>query len=236
MKSILRGLNWKICLIHIDDIIVFSKTFKEHLLHLDLVFSRLREANIKLKPSKCSFAQSQVTYLGHIVWQSGIKPDSEKISAVKDFPTPRTVKDIRSFLGLANYYRHFIKDFAKIASPLTMLLRKDNRFLWTSECQNAFDTLKNALTSAPILAFPDFTLPFQLFVDASLEAIDMTLGQIQNNREVVIAYAGRNLNSTERNYSATEREGLAVVEGIKKFQSYLYGKHFIVHTDHHALK
>ena len=158
---------------------------------MDLVFMHLREANIKLKASKCHFAYPQVTYLGHIVSRNGIQPDPDKVSAVRDFPIPRNVKDVHSFLGLANYYRRFIKNFANIADPLTALLHKNVKFQWTAECQNAFDTLKQSLISAPILSFPDFTLPFELYVDASLDGLDMTLGQTQNRKEVVIAYAGR---------------------------------------------
>ncbi len=236
MESVLRGLNWKICLIYIDDIIIFSKSFEEHLAHIDLVFARLRAANIKLKASKCHFAYPQVTYLGHIVSRHGIQPDPDKVSAVREFPIPKKVKDVRSFLGLANYYRRFIKNFAHIAGPLTALLRKNAKFQWTAQCQNAFDTLKQSLISAPILNFPDFTLPFELYVDASLDGLGMTLGQIQNGKDVVIAYAGRSLNSAELSYSATEKEALAVIEGIKKFQPYLHGRKFTVHTDHHALK
>jgi hypothetical protein len=234
MENVLRGLNWKVCPIYIDDIIIFS--FEEHLAHLDLVFSRLREANIKLKATKCHFAFSKVKYLGHIVSREGIQPDPDKISAVKDFPVPKKVKDVRSFLGLANYYRCFIKDFSKIAKPLTQLLRKNVKFQWTEACQTAFDILKSALVSAPILCYPDFTKPFDLYVDASLDGLGMTLGQIQNDREVVIAYAGRSLNSAELSYSATEKEALAVIDGIKIFQPYLHGHKFTVHTDHNALK
>ena len=127
--------------------------------------------------------------------REGIQPDPDKISAVKDFPVPKKVKDIRSFLGLANYYRRFIKDFMKIAKPLTQLLHKNVKFQWTEACQTAFDILKSALVSAPILCYPDFTKPFDLYIDASLDGLGMTLGQIQNDREVVIAYAGHSLNS-----------------------------------------
>ena len=236
MECVLRGLNWQICLIYIDDIIIFSKTFEEHLQHLHLVFSRLRQANIKLKLSKCHFAYPKVTYLGHIVSRLGTQPDPDKISAVQNFPVPKKLKDLRSFLGLANYYRRFVKDFSKIAHPLTKLLRKNEKFIWSPACHSAFTLLKHALVSAPILRFPDFSKPFELYVDASLEGLGMTLGQIQNNREVVIAYAGRNLSHTEQAYSTTEREALAVIGGINKFEPYLYGQRFTVHTDHHALR
>jgi hypothetical protein len=142
MENVLRGLNWKICLIYIDDIIIFSHSFEEQLAHLDLVFSRLSESNIKLKATKCHFAFSKVKYLGHIVSRDGIQPDPDKISAVKDFPVPKKVKDVRSFLGLANYYRRFIKEFSKIAKPLTQLLHKNVKFQWTEACQTTFDILK----------------------------------------------------------------------------------------------
>ena len=146
------------------------------------------------------------------------------------------MKDVRSFLGAANYYKHFIKNFARTALPLWELTKKNVPFVLSDSCQNAFDTLKRALVSAPILAFPDFKLPFYLYVDASLEGIGITLGQIQDKKEVVIAYGGRKLTGPERNYSATERAALALVEGIKKYQVYLQGEKFHVYTDHNALK
>lgn len=236
MEHVLRGLNWKTCLIYIDDIIIYSRSFEEHLQHLEDVFLRLRQANVKLKPSKCFFARNSVEYLGHVVSKDGIQPNPDKIRAVTGFPVPKNTKGVRSFLGLANYYRRFIKGFASIAAPLNNLLRKNVRFKWDTNCQQSFDALKQALVTAPILAFPDFTRPFDLYVDASLDGIGMTLGQTQNGKEVAIAYAGRDLTPAERNYSATEREALAVVAGIKKFQSYLYGRHFNVYTDHNALK
>ena len=236
MECVLHNLTYKICLIYLDDILVYSRTFEDHLCHLRQVFDRLRHANLKLKPSKCKFACPQVKYLGHVVSPEGIAPDDDKISAVRDFPRPHNVKTVRSSLGLANYYRRFIKDFAKIASPLNKLLRKDQKFIWTDSCEQAFKALKDALISAPILAFPDFKEQFHLYTDASNEGLGVTLGQIQNNREVAIAYAGRDLNAAEKNYSTTEREALAVIFGIKKFEPYLYGRKFILPTDHHSLK
>jgi len=195
MECVLRNLTYKICLIYLDDILVYSKTFPEHLNHLRQVFDRLRHANLKLKPSKCKFACNKVHYLGHVVSSEGIAPNEDKISAVKDFPHPHNVKTVRSFLGLANYYCRFVKDFAKIAAPLNQLLRKDHKFVWTAQCEEAFQALKAALISAPILAFPDFSEIFHLYVDASNEGIGATLGQIQNGKEVAIAYAGRDFNS-----------------------------------------
>ena len=236
MTHILRGLEWDICLVYIDDLIIFSRSFDEHLLHLEQVFKRLREADVKLKPSKCHFVKPQVEYLGHTVSAEGLRPNPAKISAVKEFPIPKNVKDLRAFLGLCNYYRRFVKGFALIASPLNKLTSKNVKFSWSPECQTAFETLKKALISAPILSYPDFHLPSHLFVDASQTGIGLTLGQIVDGVERVIAYAGRDLNPAERNYSATEPEALAVIDGIKRFQPYLQGQKFTIYTDHNALR
>ena len=237
MGHILRGLEYKFALIYIDDIIIFSKSAEEHLAQLREVFSRLDEANLKLNPAKCEFAKQQLEYLGHIVTPDGIKPCASKIQAVEEFPIPKNLKQLRSFLGLANYYRRFIKDFAKIARPLNNLTKKSVKFEWNEDSQNAFDKIKRTLVSAPILVYPDFTREFHLFVDASSTGMGMALAQIDDNgRERVVAYNGRNFNKAELNYSTTHREGLALVEAIKKFQPYLHGKKFTVHTDHSALQ
>ena len=236
MTHALRGLEWDICLVYIDDLIIFSRTFDDHLLHLEKVFKRLKEANVRLKPSKCYFVQSKVDYLGHVVSAEGLSPNPNKIKAVQEFPVPINSTGVKAFLGLCNYYRRFVKGFAQIASPLNRLTSKHATFEWTDQCQEAFEALKRALVSAPILAYPDFTQPFHLFVDASQTGIGLTLGQIIDGKEIVVASAGRDFNTAERNYSATEREALAVIDGIKRFQSYLYGQKFFVHTDHSALK
>ena len=236
MTHVLRGLEWDICLVYIDDLIIFSRTFDEHLLHLEQVFKRLREANLRLKPSKCHFVKPKVEYLGHVVSAEGLKPNPAKIRAVQEFPVPTNATGVKAFLGLCNYYRRFIKGFAQIASPLNKLTSKNVKFEWTPACQTSFDCLKNALVSAPVLAYPDFELPFHLYVDASQTGIGLTLGQIIDGKDRVIAYAGRDLNQAERNYSATERECLALIDGIKRFQPYLYGRKFTIYTDHNALK
>ena len=235
MSRVLLGLEWKICLVYIDDVIVFSSTFEEHIHRLRLVFDRFRQANLKLKPSKCHFAQASVNYLGFIVSSKGVLPDPDKLAAVDSFPVPKSVKEVRSFLGLCNYYRRFVEKFASIASPLNRLTRKDVSFVWTPECEEAFVELKRRLCSPPILAYPDFQQPFHLYTDASQSAIGYVLGQVIDGKEVVIAYGGRELNSAETRYSTTEREALAVVDGIKKYQPYLTGQKFFIHTDHGSL-
>ena len=236
MGHILRGLEYRFALIYIDDIIIFSKSVEEHLVRLEEVFRRLREANVKLNPKKCSFVKQKVEYLGHVVTPDGVMPNPEKVRIVRDFPAPKNLKELRTFMGLANYYRRFVKGFAHIASPLNALTKKGVKFAWTQDCAAAFDKLKRALVSAPILAYPDFKEEFLLFVDASSTGIGFTLAQKQNNTEVVIVYNGRGLNEAEKNYSTTEREALALVEGIKKFQLYLFGRKFTVVTDHSSLR
>ena len=235
MHCMLHGLDWKICLVYIDDVIVFSSTFEEHLVRLAAVFDRLREANLKLKPSKCHFACASVNFLGFVVTAEGILPDSDKIDAVKTFPAPTSVTEVRSFLGLCNYYRRFVKDFAKIASPLNRLTKKSVPFLWDESCQHAFQEMKTRLCSPPILAYPDFSQPFHLQTDASQHAIGYILGQIIANKETVVSYGGRELNLAESRYSTTECEALAVVDGIKRYQPYLCGRKFYVHSDHGSL-
>ena len=216
---------------------MFSKTFDEHLRHLAEIFDRLISAGLTLKPNKCRFALKEVQYLGHVITKDGVCVDVGKTDAMRSFPVPTTQKEVRSFLGLCNYYRKFVKDYSKIASPLNALLSKDDKFSWTMECQRAFDKLKSALTSPPVLAYPDHNKGFILTADASGTAIGYILGQLDdNNQERVIAYGGRSLNIHERKYNITERECLAIIEGIKSFHVYLAGQRFKVFTDHVALK
>ena len=167
MDRVLDGLAWSTCLYYLDDVIVFSTTWEEHLRRLRQVFQRLRDANLKLSPGKCHLAQGEVTYLGHRVNHEGLQPDPGLLSAIKDIPAPQTVTQVRSFLGLASYYRRFVKGFATIAAPLHALTQKGTPFHWTSKCQEAFQTLKDSLTSSPTTAFPNFEAPFRLYTDAS---------------------------------------------------------------------
>ena len=235
MSLVMQNLAWKIVLFYLDDLICFSCTFPEHLERLRMIFERLRWAKLKLKPKKCHFGQNRIRFLGHYVSKDGIEPMPEKCKAVQEFPTPRKVKDVRSFLGLAGYYRKFIKNFSKIAGPLIDLTKKDFAFHWSDQCEEAFNILKEKLVSPPILAYPNYREPYVLFTDASTEAVGIVLSQMQDSQERVIAYAGKRLSSAERNYSTTEKEALAVIEGLKHFDPYLRGSQVKIVTDHSAL-
>lgn len=155
MDLILADLQWTTCLVYLDDIIVFGKTFQEHLGRLEQVFRKLHQANLKVKPSKCNLFAKQVSYLGHIISVEGVKADPSKVETVRGWPVPRNQTEVRSFLGLASYYHRFIKGFAEIACPLHQLTEKGRKFHWGEDCQRAFLTLKSFLISAPVLAYPD---------------------------------------------------------------------------------
>ena len=236
MQCVLAGLSGTHCLVYLDDIIVFSTTFEEHLQRLVSVFERLRAAGLKLKPKKCHFAKRQITYLGHVISANGVEPDHKKLAAVTTYPAPCSKHEVKRFLGLSNYYRRFISQYAQIAEPLNRLLRKTSKtFTWTPECDTAFNALKAKLTSPPILTYPCFSDPFIVLTDASDKAIGGVLSQMRHNQEKVIAYWSRQLTKAERNYSTIEREALAAVGAIKEFYPYLYGFSFKLVTDHNPL-
>ena len=204
MDMVLAGLQWTSCLVYLDDVIVPGKTFSEHLNFLRDVFGRIREAGLKLQPTKCFLCQKKVSFLGHIVSEDGVATDPSKTDKVASWPTPICRREVQQFLGLANYYRRFVKDFAKIAKPLHRLTERTTRFAWTQQCQEAFEELRRRLVSSPILAFPDFTRPFILDTDASDYGVGGVLSQIQDDgRERVIAYGSRVLSKAERRYCVT---------------------------------
>lgn len=221
---------------YLDDIIVLGETFEEHLHHLREVFRRLRLANLQLNPDKCQFCRKTLKYLGHVVTAEGITTDPEKVESIRQIPTPRNVRDVRRFLGVASWYRRFVPSFSQIASPLTKLLKKHNRFKWTEEQTTAFDRLKTCLTEAPVLACPDFEKPFTLQTDASDLGLGVALTQNLQGGDHIIAYASRTLTPAERNFSVTERECLAIVWGVEKMRPYLEGYRFTVLTDHQSLR
>ena len=235
MERVLQGLQWQTCLVYIDDIIVFGKDFRFALMHLKEVFERLRQAHLKLKPKKCSLFGTSVSFLGHIVSRDGIHCDPSKIDVVRDWPSPNNLKELRSFLGLCSYYRRFIKDFAEVVVPLVNLTRKRVHFRWDARCEKAFNQIKEALTQAPILAYPISDATFILDTDASSHSVGAVLSQIQHGEEKVIAYASRTLRAGQRNYCTTKRELLAVIIFVKYFRHYLWGQKFHIRTDHASL-
>jgi len=236
MDIIMSGLCFQVCLVYLDDIIVFSQTPEQHLVRLRIVLERLRSAGLKLKPEKCTLFQKSVAFLGHVVSGRGIETDPVKTQAVKEWPIPKSIREVRAFLGLAGYYRRFVRDFAAIAAPLHALMGKGKTFKWDSATQQAFDKLKEALTSPPILAMPTDEGDYILDTDASDTAIGAVLSVRQDGIERVIAYASRRLDRREVNYCVSRKELLSVVHFMRYFRQYLLGRHqFKVRTDHAAL-
>jgi transposase InsO family protein len=250
MEQILGSLNYNICLVYLDDVIIFSRTYEDHFNRLEAVFQKFRDFGLKLSPKKCQFFKEKVKYIGHIISEEGLEPDPEKISKVVDWPKPTNPAEIRQFLGFAGYYRKYVKDFAKIARPLNDLLagtqdkvknkkkkqKIDITWKWNEEHDRAFQHLKNLLTSPPILGYPDFSAPFELHIDASTDGLGAVLNQQQDGQMRVLAFASRGLSKTERNYSAYKLEFLALKWAItEKFHDYLYKNHFTVLTDNNPL-
>jgi len=182
MDVVLCGLSYQACLVYLDDIIVFKKTFDEQLARLGEVFSRLKAANLKLKPSKCFLCQHSVEFLGHVVSEEGLTMQPSKVKAINEWTACQDVSEVRAFMGLSGYYRRFIKDFSTIAAPLYNVTRKDSEFRWTAECQEAFDELKRRLVEEPILALPSDSGTYVLDTDASDYGLGAVLSQQQDNR------------------------------------------------------
>lgn len=247
MENCLGELNMNWCIVYLDDIIIFSKDPRSHIERLEAVFKKLQAAGLKLNPKKCSFFKKKISYLGHVVSAEGVATDPKKLEAVKNWPIPFTVYDVRSFLGFIGYYRKFIKDFSKIAKPLRTLLQglesqgkktaKKSLIDWTSEHQETFDHLKQLCCEAPILAYPDHKLPFILHTDSSTDGLGAILYQVQGGQKRVIAYASRSVNQAEARYPAHKLEFLALKWAItEKFHDYLYGGNvFDVYTDNNPL-
>lgn len=235
MDLVLAGVQWSTCLVYLDDIIVVGRTFEEHLCNVRGVLDKLKQAGLRLKPKKCAFFQKEVRYLGHVVSEGGVATDLSKTEEVATWPEPTSLSEVQEFLGLANYYRRFIQNFAQIAKPLHQLSEKSREFQWTEKCAEAFRELKQHLTSAPVLAFPDYSQPFVLDTDASGVGIGAVLSQVQKGEERVIAYASRTLTKPERRYCVTRRELLAVVVYTQHFRHYLLGRPFMLRTDHGSL-
>ena len=236
MESILRAEQWAIWLIYLDDTIVFTRSPSDMTDRLNHVLSKLVHAGLKLTPSKCNFYVREVHFLGHVVSAEGAATDPNKISAVVDWPTPTSGMDIRSFLGLCSYYRKFIKDFEKIADPLTRLTKKDVPFQWDSKAQGAMDALKECLVNSPILSYPDPSANFVLDCDASEIGIGRVLSQVVDGKEQVVCYGSKSLSKPDCRYCVTQHELIAVAYFAKHYCQYLLGKKFTVQSDHQPPK
>ena len=215
MESVLRGLTYEACLVYLDDGIVIGRTFQEQLNNLQKVFQRLREAHLKLNPEKCQLFRKEVGYLVHIVSSSGLTTDPEKLEAIKSWPRPNDKQQLRSFLGLCTYYRRFISGFADIAKPLSKLSEEKRIFEWAKEAESAFQALKDALCTAPVLGYPRPGEKFIVDTDASNVGIGGVLSQVQDSGERDVAYFSKTLSKAERNYCVTRRELLAIVKTLR---------------------
>ncbi|KAL6487683.1 hypothetical protein MHYP_G00043090 [Metynnis hypsauchen] len=235
MESVLMKVKGRCCFVYIDDIIVYSTSIEQHLQHLEDVFCCLHDAGLTLNLKKCNLLKRELTFLGHVVSANGVRTEQGKVEAVKNFPVPRSMKEVQRFLGMAGWYHRFIPWFADRALCLNALKKKGATWIWTDECQRAFQDIKQALISSPILMPPDFSKQFQVQVDASNKGLGAVLLQEVEGQERVIAYASRLLKGAELNYSTSEKECLAVIWAIEKWSIYREGRHFEVVTDHAAL-
>ena len=236
MNMILASVLGKHTLAYLDDIVVYSKSFDEHMQHLEETLTLLSKAGMKLNHSKCSFAQKSIKFLGFQVSGDGIAPDPDKVTAINSMPAPKTVKEVRRFLGAAGFFRRHIQSFSAIAHPLTKLTRKDQDFRWGPEEKGAFKALKEALVTAPALRLPDYERPFEIHTDASKLALGAVLLQRDDKgNPFAVAYYSRKFQQAESNYPPIDQEALAVVEGVRTFDPYVYGKKFKVYTDHRPL-
>ena len=237
MNHILQEYLYEFVAVYLDDIIIYSDTFQNHIQHLRKVFQAIKQANLMIKLKKCHFCLPNITYLGHVVGRNGLQPDPSKIDKVKNFPVPIDLTSLRSALGLFSYYRQFVPGFSKIAKPLTQLLKKEEPFSWTNNQQEAFDYLKEKLITAPILQYPNFNKPFILYTDIYGNGLGAVLSQkLENVLKYVVAYASRSMNKAEQNYGITDQECLAVVWAVRYFHHYLSSQPFTIITDHSALK
>lgn len=244
MSKVLQGLE-RFTTAYLDDILIYSETLEDHLKHIQEVFDRLRNHCLKLKLKKCSFMKSDTNYLGFVISENGVTPDSQKVEVIKSLPPPTCVREVRSFIGMCSYYRRFIPRFSSIAEPIIALTRKYAKFRWDSKCQNAFDYLKAQLSIIPMLAYPDTTKPYILYTDASNECIGACLTQpCEENEEEIkglknekpIFYLSHRLSKSQVKWSTIEKEAYAIHYALQKLDHYLHNSEFTIRTDHKPLK
>lgn len=236
MDTLFSDLLWKTVLVYIDDIIIMSESWDQHCKDVKIVLQRIHDAGLLLKLEKCKFGVTSVEYLGHIISREGLHPDPKKIQRLKDWAIPRTVNEVRSFLGFANYYRRFVRDFAKVAEPLTRLLKADATWIWEREQETAFVTLLTTLRNEAVLSHPDFNHPFLVDADASDQGIAAVLSQRVDNVEKPIIFESRILSPAERKWHIREKEALAVIWALEVFRRFILGREFLVRTDHSSLQ
>ena len=222
--------------VYLDDVLVASPSYEIHLKHLRIVFEKLRSVNLKLHPGKCCFLQQELKYLGHIFSAKGVQTDPKKTEVIRNYPTPKTIKEVRAFLGLANFYRRHISHYSDKAFGLTKLLRSGTVFHWGPQQETSFQCLKDALVNSPILALPDFSQEMVLTCDASDKSISFNLSQVINGLDHVIEYGARGLRKSELNYSVSQKELLAIITGVQHYHDYLSGAEFLIRTDNSALQ
>src|SRR3954462_5876478 len=232
MNSIFMEYLDKFVVIYLDDILIYSKNEEEHAEHIRLVLMKLREHRLYAKFSTCEFWLPEVIYLGHVISAKGIAVNPERVQAILDWTPPESVKQVRSFLGLASYCRRFVENFSKVANPLTELLKKDKKFQWTPKCEESFQELKRRLTYAPVLAPPDTKRDFEIYCDASRQGLGCILMQDRH----VVAYASRQLRPHEENYPTHDLELAVVVHALKTWRNYLLGNHYKIYSDHQSLR
>ncbi|XP_043717547.1 uncharacterized protein LOC122665462 [Telopea speciosissima] len=230
MNKVFHPYLDKFVVVYLDDIVVYSNTLEEHVQHLRIVFKVLKDNQLYVKKEKCSFAQEEVMFLGHKIGGGTLRMDESKVQAIQEWEAPTKVTELRSFLGLVNYYRRFIQGYSKRAAPLTDLLKKNKAWEWSDSCQDAFDDLKKAIMEKPVLALPDYGKPFEVHTDAS----DFAIGGVLMQERHPIAYESRKLNDTERRYTVHEKEMTAVVHCLRTWRHYLLGSRFVVKTDNVA--
>ena len=223
--------------VYLDDILVTGSDESDHLHNLHLVLQRLDEAGLTLKKSKCKFAVPTVEYLGHIIDEHGLHPSESKVRAIRDAPTPTNVTELKSFLGLINYYHKFLPDLATLVAPLHQLLRKDTKWMWTERQEEAFKKAKSLLHSDSLLVHYDEAKPLIVACDASSYGLGAILShRMDDGSELPVAFASRTLSSAEKRYSQLEKEALAIIFAVRKFLDHIYGRRFILYSDHKPLQ
>jgi hypothetical protein len=236
MNDVFREYLDDFVMVYIDDILIYSRTAEEHFRHVRLILERLREHTLYGKLSKCEFNRPSLPFLGHVVGRNGVSMQDSKVQALVKWAPLRNVTEVQSFLGLANYYRRFIKDFSRLAAPLSELTKKKVPFEWGGDQEISFNALKSAVQNAPVLQLADPTKPYVVTCDASDLGIGAVLEQEQDDGPHPVAFASRKLSSAERNYPVHERELLAIVYALREWRSYLHGSRFVIKTDHHPLR